>query len=29
MVRGTERDLDYELDKVRRWKKRKGRKIER
>jgi len=30
MIRGTERDTDYELDKVRRWKKKKkGRKIER
>jgi len=29
MIGGTERDTDYEVEKVRRWKKWKGRKIER
>jgi len=29
MIIGTERDADYEVDKVHRWKKWKGRKIER
>jgi hypothetical protein len=28
MIRGTERDTDYELENIRRWKKRKGREIE-
>jgi hypothetical protein len=28
MIRGTERDTDYELENIRKWKKREGREIE-